>query len=166
MYCAPLVADLFLFCYERDFMLFLSDNNQADIVEAFNFTSRYLDGLLNIDNPYFEQMVSQIHPMTTERQLNKAKSSYTEAPFMDLDLSITNGKVSTKIHDKSDYFNFEIVNVPFRDGDVPRSPPDGVYISKLIRFARVCSHVDDFNNRNKLLTSKLIKQDYRHHKHP
>ena len=60
--CAPLVADSFLFCYERDFMLSLSDNNQADIIEAFNSTSRYLDDLLNIDNPYFEQMVGQIYP--------------------------------------------------------------------------------------------------------
>ena len=59
--CAPLVADLFLFCYERDFMLSLSDNNQADI-EALNSISRYLDDLLNIDNPYFEQMVGQISP--------------------------------------------------------------------------------------------------------
>ena len=53
--CAPLVADLFLFCYERDFMLSLSDNNETDIIEAFNFTSRYLDDILNIDNPYFEK---------------------------------------------------------------------------------------------------------------
>ena len=60
--CAPLVADLFLFCYERDFMLSLSHNNQADSIEAFNSTSRYLDDLLNIDNPYFEQMVGQIYP--------------------------------------------------------------------------------------------------------
>ena len=80
--CAPLVADLFLFCYERDFLLSLSDNNQADIIEAFNSTSRYLDDLLNIDNPYFEQMVGQIYP--TELQLNKANSSDTEAPFLDL----------------------------------------------------------------------------------
>ena len=70
--CAPLVADLFLFCYERDFMLSLSDNKQADIIEAFNSTSRYLDDLLNIDNPYFEQMVGQIY--STELQLNKANS--------------------------------------------------------------------------------------------
>ena len=77
--CAPLVADLFLFCYERDFMLSLSDNNQADIIEAFNSTSRYLDDLLNIDYPYFEQMVGQIYP--TELQLNKANSSDIEAPF-------------------------------------------------------------------------------------
>ena len=65
--CAPLVADLFLFCYERDLMLYLSDNNQTDIIEAFNSTSRYLDDLLNIDNPYFEQMAGQIYP--TELQL-------------------------------------------------------------------------------------------------
>ena len=58
--CAPLVADLFLFCYEKDFMLSLSDNNQTEIIEAFNSISRYLDDLLNIDNPYFEQMVGQI----------------------------------------------------------------------------------------------------------
>ena len=53
-------AGLFLFCYERDFMLSLSDNNQADVVEASNSTSRYLNDFLNIDNPYFEQIVSQI----------------------------------------------------------------------------------------------------------
>ena len=68
--CAPLVADLFLFYYERDCMLSSSYNNQTDIIEAFNSTSRYLDALLNIDNPYFEQMVGQIYP--TELQLNKA----------------------------------------------------------------------------------------------
>ena len=144
--CAPLVADLYLFCYERDFMLSLSDNNQTDVIEAFNSTSRYLDDLLNIDNLYFEQMVGQIYP--TELQLNKANSSDTEAPFLDLNLSITNGIVSCKMYDKRDDFNFEIVNFPFLDGDVPRSPAYCVYISQLNRFARVCSYVDEFNNRN------------------
>ena len=110
--CAPLVADLFLFCYERDFMLSLSDNyNQTDIIEAFNSTSRYLNDLLNIDNPYFEQMEGQIYP--TELQLNKTNSSDTEAPFLDLNFSITNGIVSSKIYDKRDDFNFEIVNFSF-----------------------------------------------------
>ena len=73
----------------------LSANNQTDIIEAFNSTFRYLDDLLNIDNPYFEQMVGQIYP--TELQLNKANSSNTKAQLLDLDLSITNGKVSSKI---------------------------------------------------------------------
>ena len=85
-------------------MLSLSDNNQTDIMEVFNSTSRYLDDLLNIDNPYFEQMVSRIYP--TELQLNKANSFDTEAPFLDLKLSITNGIVSSKIYDKWDDFNF------------------------------------------------------------
>ena len=58
----PLVADLLLFCYEKYFMLYFSDINPADVDEAFNFTSIYLDDLLNIDNPYFERMVSQIYP--------------------------------------------------------------------------------------------------------
>ena len=88
-------------------MLSLPDNNQTDIVEAFNSTSRYLDDLLNIDNAYFEQMVGQIYP--TELQLNKANSSDTEAPFLDLNLSIKNGIVSPIIYDKRDDFNFEIV---------------------------------------------------------
>ena len=77
--CAPLVADLFLFCYERDFMKSLSSENQADIIEAFNSTSRYFDDLLNIDNIYFDQMVDRIYP--TELQLNRANSSDTEALF-------------------------------------------------------------------------------------
>ena len=89
----------------------------------------------------------------------------TEAPFLDLNLSITNGIVSSKIYDKRDDFNFEIVYFPFLDEDVPRSPSYGVYISQLIRFARVCSNVDDFNNRNLFLTAKLLKkQGYRYHK--
>ena len=117
----PLVADLFLICYERDFMLSLSDNNQTDIIEAFNSTSRYLDDLLNIDNAYFKLMVGQIYP--TELQLNKAISSDTITPFLDLNLSITNGIVSSKMYNKRDDFNFGIVNFPFLDGDVPRSLP-------------------------------------------
>ena len=131
--CAPLVADLFLYCYERDFMDSLNHDNQADVIEAFNSTSRYLDDLLNIDNPYFEGMVNQIYP--PELQLNKANITDTEAPFLDLHLSVANGFVSSKIYDKRDDFDFDIVNFPFLDGDVPRRASYGVYISQLIRFA-------------------------------
>ena len=114
----PLIADLFLFCCERDFTKSLSRENQAEIIEAFNSTSRYLDDLLNTDNIYFDQMVDRIYP--TELQLNRANSSDTEAPFLDLNLCIYNGTVCTKIYDKRDGFDFDIVNFPFLDGDVPR----------------------------------------------
>ena len=142
-YCAPLVADLFLFCYERYFRTSLSDVKRAKIIEAFKSTSRYLDDLLNIDNPYFEGMVHRIYP--PELQLNKTNTSDTEAPFLDFHLSISNGLVSSKIYDKRDDFDFDIVNFPFLDVDVPHSTSYGVYISQLIRFARVSSHVADFN---------------------
>ena len=66
---------------------------------------------------------------------------------MGLDLSITNNIVSSKIYDKRDDFNFEIVNFPFLDGDVPHPPSYRIYISLLIRFAKVCSNIEDFNNR-------------------
>ena len=83
---------------------------------------------------------------------------------MDLHLSIANGFVSCRIYDKRDDFDFEIVNFPFLDGDVPRAASYGVYISQLRRFARVSSHITDFNTRNKLLTAKLLNQGYRYHK--
>ena len=79
-------------------------------------------------------------------------------------LSISNDIFSTKIYDKRDDFDFEIVNFPVLDGDVPRSTSYGVYISQLICFARASSYVDDFNTRNTLLTQKLLKQGYRYHK--
>ena len=83
-----------------------------------------------------------------ELQLNKANASDTEAAFLDLNLSIHNDIISTKIYDKRDDFNFDIVNFPFLDGDVHRRPSYGVYISQLIRFARSSTHVTDFNNHN------------------
>ena len=160
--CAPLVADLFSYCYERDFLDSLNHDNQADVIEAFNSTSRYLDDLLNIDNPYFEGMVKQIYP--PELQLIKANNTDTEAPFLDLHLSLANGFVSSKIYDKRDDFDFDIVNFPFLDGDVHRRASYGVYISQLIRFASVCNHLADFNARNKCVTAKLLQQSYTYHK--
>ena len=152
--CALLVADVYLFCYERDFMMSLSDDTQADVFDAFNTTSRYLDDILNFNNVYFENMVSQIYH--SELQLNKANTSDTKAAFLDLHLSISNDILSTKIYDKHDDFDFEIFNFPFLDGDVPRSTSYGIYISQLIHFARASSYVAGFNTRNKLLTQKLL----------
>ena len=141
---------------ERDFMQSLTKEKQYDLIDALNSTSRYLDDLLNIesDNIHFELMVHRIYP--AELQLNKANASDTEAAFLDLNLSIHNDIVSTKIYYKRVDFNFDIVNFPFLDGDVPQRPSYGVYMSQLIRFARASLHVTDFNNRNKFLTVKLL----------
>ena len=106
-------------------MGFLNHGSQADAIEAFNSTSKYLDDLLNLDNPYCEGMVNQIY--SPELQLNKANTTNTEAPFLlQMDLFLLR-----------DDFDFDLVSFPYLDGDVPRRASYGVYISQLTRFARV-----------------------------
>ena len=133
-------------------MMSFSVDKQADVIDAFNTTSRYLDDILNINNEYFDNKVIKIYP--SQLQLNKANTSDTKAAFFDLHLSISNGIVFTKIYDICDDFDFEIVDFPFLDGDVPRCTSYGVYISQLIRFTRASSYVPDFNTHNKLLNSQ------------
>ena len=106
-------------------------------------------------------MVDRIYP--TELQLNRANSSDTEAPFLDLNLCISNGTVSTKIYDKRDDFDFDIVNFPFLEAMSPGVPHMG-YTYLNIRFARASSNLNDFNYRNKALTAKLLRQGYRYFK--
>ena len=105
-------------------MMSLSDDKQADVIDALFTTSRYLDDILNINFFYFNNMVSLIY--SSELQLNKANTSDTEAAFLDLHLSISNDIVTTKIYDKRDDFDFDIVNFLFLEGDVPRSTSYGV----------------------------------------
>ena len=160
--CAPLIVDLFLFCYERDFMKKLQNGSIKDgdkLIEVFNHNSRYLDDILTIDNPQFLEYVDTIYPK--ELKLNKANSDSKYCPFLDLTITIESHRFKTKIYDKRDDFNFNITNFPFLDGDVPLAPSYGVYISQLVRFARVCTTFEDFNERNLAITSKLLQQGYR-----
>ena len=163
MNCAPLLADLFLFCYERDFMMSLSEEKQSEVIEAFSSTSRYLDDLLNIDNDYFDGLIRHIYPSAL--QLNKANSFETEAPFFLICICLFKmGLFHANKYDKRNYFDFEIVSFTYFDGDVPCQTSYGVYISQLIRFAIVSSHVTDFNTRNTILNGKLLNQGYWYHK--
>ena len=98
--CAPLVADLFLFCYERDFMTSLSDVRQAEVVGAFGSTSGCLGGLLGVGSPCFGGVVDRVCP--PELRLSGAGASGAEAPFLGLRLSISGGFVSSEIYDKRD----------------------------------------------------------------
>ena len=135
-------------------MMSLSDDKQADILYAFNTTYRYLDDILNISNVcFFDTLASQIY--SSELQLNVANTFDTKVAFLDLYLSISSDMISTKMYDEHREFDFEIVDFPFLDGDVPRSTSYGVYISQLIRFAGASSNVADFNTCNKFITQKL-----------
>ena len=143
-------------------MMSISDDKQADVIDAFDTTSRYLDDFLNIDNAYFDNMVSQLYH--SEWQLNTVNTSYTEAAFLTCVCPFLMILFLPKF---MIYVTILILklSVYFLNGDVPPSTSYGVYISQLIRFARASSHVAHFNTRNKLLTQKLIKQGYRYHKH-
>ena len=150
--CAPLVADLFLFCYERDLMMSLFDDKQADIIDAFKTTSRYLDDILNINNAYFDTMVSQLYP--SELQLNKANTSDTKAAFLDLHFSISNDIVSTNIYDKRDDFDFEIVNFSFKMVMFPALHPMKVIKGGKIRnrYNQVPHLTQDTNGKVKTIS--------------
>ena len=127
----------------EDILWCLFPGIKMEIIEAFNSTSRYLDDLLNIDNTYSDVMVNQIYP--SELQLNKTNSSNTEASLLDFHWTISEGFVSPKLYDKHNDFDFDFVNFSFLDGDIPRAPSYRVYISQLIRSARVSNHVAEFN---------------------
>ena len=105
-------------------------------LRGFSSTSRYLDDILNIDNPWFDSYKDE------ELTHNKANTSDFETPFLDLNIKITNGYIHTSVYDKREDFDFKIINF----GDVPRQPSYGVYISQLVRFARACTNVKDFHH--------------------
>ena len=127
--CAPLIADLFLYCYERDFMSDLQKSKRHDLIDMFNDTSRYLDDIFTIDNPEFEKYIPDIYP--AELQLNKANTSDKETSFLDLNIKVIGSDIHTLVYDKRDDFGFPIVNFPWLSGDVPRLPSYGIYISQL-----------------------------------
>ena len=106
--CAPLIADVFLFCYEKDFMPNLHKSKQYYLIDVFNDSSRYLDYIFTIDNPEFEKRIPDICP--TELQLNKAHTSDKETSFIDLNIKVIGSDVHTRVYDKRDDFGFPIVN--------------------------------------------------------
>ena len=108
------------------------------------------------------EIIQIISPDNRNKTLSNTPD--TEAPVLDLHLSISIGFVLSKIYDKHDDFDLDVVNFPFLNGDVPCSTSYGVYISQFIRLTRVSSHVADFNARNKSLTAKLPQHGYRYHK--
>ena len=109
--CAPLIADLFLYCYERDFISNLHKSKRHDLIDMFNDTSRYLDDIFTIDNPEFEKYIPDIYP--AELQLNKANTSDKETSFLDLNIKITGSDIHTSVYDKRNDFGCPIVNFPW-----------------------------------------------------
>ena len=157
--CAPLLADIFLYSYEADFIQSLLSTGKKHLASRFNLTYRYIDDVLSINNPEFENYLGQMYP--AELEIKDTTESTTSASYLDLLLSIgRNGQLHTSIYDKRDDFNFHITNFPFLSSNIPSSPAYGVFISQLIRYSRACSSYECFILRARRLSSKLLKQGY------
>ena len=157
--CAPLLADIFLYSHEADFIQSLLSTGKKHLASRFNLTYRYIDDVLSINNPEFENYLGQMYP--AELEIKDTTESTTSASYLDLLLSIgRDGQLHTSIYDRRDDFNFHITNFPFLSSNIPSSPAYGVFISQLIRYARACSSYECFILRARRLSSKLLKQGY------
>ena len=157
--CAPLLADIFLYSYEVEFIQSLLSAGKKRLASQFNFTYRYIDDVSSINNPDFENYLCQMYP--PEFEIKDTTESNTSASYLDLLLSIgRDGQLHTSLYDKRDNFNFHITNFPFPSSNIPSSPAYGVFISQLIRDARACSSYECFIPRAMRLSNKLLGQGY------
>jgi hypothetical protein len=143
---APLLADLFLYSYEAEFVQKLLQDNNKKLAVSFNHTFRYIDD----GNHNFHNYVHLIYP--DELEIKDTTESDKSGSYLDIILNIdSNGRLTTSLYDKRDDFDFAVVNFPFLCSNIPLSPAYGVYISQLIRYARACFAYEDFSNRGKQL---------------
>ena len=155
--CAPLLADLFLYSCEVDFIQWLLKKNEKKLARSFNFKFRYIDDVLSLNNSRFGDFVDRIYPI--ELEIKDTTHTYTSASYLDLHLEIdSEERLRTKLYDKRDDFNFPIVNFSFICSNIPAAPAFGVYIS--IRYSRACGSYQDFLDRGLLLTKKLLNQGF------
>ena len=158
--CAPLLADLFLYSYENEFLDNMIRSGHRRLARSFNLCYRYIDDLIVFNNKKFLDYLKEIYP--SQLTVEKANKSDHLADYLDLTFIIdSGGKLSTRLYDKRDDFDFHIVNFPFLSSNIPSGPSYGVYISQLIRYARCCSHYDDFRYRHKCLVDRLLSQGYK-----
>ena len=117
--CAPLLADLFLYSYETEFLQELVKNKKIKEARSFNLTFRYIDDVLSVNNKTFARWIPSIYP--PELEIKETTDSACSTSFLDLHLEYDpGGHLSTKIYDKRDDFNFEIINFPNLDSNIPK----------------------------------------------
>ena len=147
--CAPLLADPFLYSYENEFLDNIIKSGHRRLARSFNLCYKYIDDLIVFSNKFLDYL-KEIFP--SKLTVEKADKSDHLADHLDLTLIIdSGGKLSTKLDDKRDDFDFHIINFPFFSSNIPSGPSYGVYISQLIRYAQSCSHYEDFIHCHKCL---------------
>ena len=137
--CAPLLADLFLYSYENEFLDKLIKEGKRKLARKFNLSYRYIDDLISFNNKRFKEFISDIY--AKELTISETTESTSIASYLDLlFIRDKSNNITTKLYDKRDAFGFHIVNFPFMSSNIPSVPAYGVYASQLIRYARCCSN--------------------------
>ena len=134
--CAPLLADLFLYSYDNEFLEKLIKEGKRKLARKFNLSYCYIDDLTSSDNKRFKEFISDIYPK--ELTISETTESTSVASYLDLlFIRDKSNNITTKLYDKRDAFGFHIVNFPFTSSNIPSAPAYGVYASQLIRYAVV-----------------------------
>ena len=138
--CAPLLADLFVYSNENEFLDNMIRSAHRRLARLFNLCCRYIDDLVVFNNKKFLDYLNELYP--SHLTVEKANKS------------------DPRRNDKHDDFDVHIVNFPIFSSKMPSGPSYGVYISQLKRYARCCSHYDDFRYRHKCMADRLLSQGY------
>ena len=143
--CVTLLANLFLFYYEADFIRELLRKKDRKLATSYS-TFRYIDDVLSLNNSKFGNHVERIYLI--ELEIKDTPGTVKSASYLDFHLEIDNeGRFKTKLYYKRDDFSFPIVNFPFLSSNIPAAPAYGVYISQSIRYSRACISYHDFLDR-------------------
>ena len=158
--CAPLLADLFLYSYENEFLDKPIKEGKRKLARKFNLSYRYTDDLISFINKRFKEFISDVYPK--ERTISETTESISVASYLDLlFIRDKSNNITTKLYDKRDAFGFHIVNFPFKSCNIPSAPAYGVYASQLICYACCCSNYSDFLLCHRALVTRLLSQGYK-----
>ena len=159
-YCAPLLADLFLYSYENEFLDKLIKEGRRKLAGKFNLSYRYTDDLISFNNKTYKEFISDIYPK--ELTISETTESTSIASYLDLlFIRDKSNNITAKLYDKHDAFSFHIMKVPFMSSNNPSAPTYDVYASQLICYAHCCSNYSDFLSRHRALVTRPMSQDYK-----
>ena len=156
--CSPLIADLYLSWLEYKYVLDIMNKKNFTLAKSLSSNSRYIDDIITPNTTNFLDIAASIYPK--ELPLEMSTNNHLHDCFLDLDIMVLNDKFITKIYHKVDLFNFEVISYPFPDSNIPSSIGYSTFLSQLIRYSRVCSRVDDFAFRARLIYDKLMQRGY------
>ena len=158
--CAPLLADLFLYSYESEFLDKLVKEGKRKLARKFDLSYCYIDDLISFNNKIFKEFISDIYPK--ELTISETTESTSVASYLGLlFIRDKSNNITTKLYGKHDTFGFHVVNFPFMSSNIPSASAYGVYASQLIRYARCCSNYSDLLLRHRALVTRLLSQGHK-----